>query len=397
MPRLGDWCTLLVPANRAGEDDRRDYWHVDPDRVALARELALRYPTRPNAGPSAVIASGEARLFARLTADDLEGATPELAEIARTLRLGSVMMLPLRSPRGVLGSLSLMREQGHAPYTTDDLDLAQDVADRLAVGLHNALQYEEQLAIAAQLQQSLLPRQLPTISGLDVASSYWSASRTAAVGGDVYDVFALDGDRWGVLIGDVSGKGTQAAALTALVRHTVRAATRASAQPSEVLGWLNDAFREQSDDPEQFCTALFGVLERDESDFRFVFALAGHPQPVLVDREARARYIGDFGQAIGMFPELRVTESTVAIGSGDVLVLYTDGVTDVAGATAVDSEEWLQTVAEHVDRAPARSVSAIIRQLDDWLTRRHDAARDRDDVALLVLRRDDDPLGQVRT
>ena len=157
-----------------------------------------------------------------MTADDLEGATPELAEIARTLRLGSVMMLPLRSPRGVLGSLSLMREQGHAPYTSDDLDLAQDVADRLAVGLHNALQYEEQLAIAAQLQQSLLPRQLPTISGLDVASSYWAASRTAAVGGDVYDVFALAGERWGVLIGDVSGKGTQAAALTALVRHTVR-------------------------------------------------------------------------------------------------------------------------------------------------------------------------------
>ena len=132
------------------------------------------------------------------------------------------MMLPLRSPRRA-GLFELdAGTRPTAPYTTDDLDLAQDVADRLAVGLHNALQYEEQLAIAAQLQQSLLPRQLPTISGLDVASSYWSASRTAAVGGDVYDVFALDGDRWGVLIGDVSGKGTQAAALTALVRHTVR-------------------------------------------------------------------------------------------------------------------------------------------------------------------------------
>ena len=140
-----------------------------------------------------------------------------------------------------------------------------------------------------------------------------------------------------------------------------------------MLGWLNDAFREQSDDPEQFCTALFGVLERDESDFRFVFALAGTRSPSSWIARPERVYIGDFGQAIGMFPELRVTESTVAIGSGDVLVLYTDGVTDVAGATAVDSEEWLQTVAEHVDRAPARSVSAIIRQLDDWLTRRHDA------------------------
>ena len=387
VPRLADWSALLIPATRPDAEDRREFWHSSPERVELARELALRSPRRPDAGPMAVIQTGEPRIFPRLTADDLEGTAPRLAEIARKLDLGSVVIVPLQTPRGVIGALSLMRERSRPSFSAADVELAHDVAARLAVGLHNAMQYEDQVTIAAQLQQSLLPRALPQVRGLELAGSYWAASRTADVGGDLYDVFALDEDRCAVLIGDVSGKGIDAAVLTALVRHTARAAARHTSRPTDVLQWVNDAFLEQEyTASEMFCTAAFGIVERDADGFRFVFSLAGHPQPVIVRSGGRAERTGQLGQAIGLFPEIDVEESTATLAAGDVLMLFTDGVTDVAGDTALDEEAWTRVVRDVVADPAARSASAISELAEEWLTRHHAAARDRDDVALLVIR-----------
>jgi serine phosphatase RsbU (regulator of sigma subunit) len=280
-----------------------------------------------------------------------------------------------------------MREGARDPFTDDDVALALDVADRLGVGLHNALQYEAQVQIAVQLQQSLLPRALPEVPGLDLAGSYWAASRTADVGGDLYDVFAIDDGRWAVLIGDVSGKGIDAAVLTALVRHTARAAARHTGHPTEVLRWVNDAFSEQGfESSEMFCTAVFGVCSRDRDGFEFTFALAGHPQPVVVDRHGTARREGELGQAIGIFPDIELRERTVALRSGDVVMLFTDGVTDVPGDTALDEDSWTRVVGELVAHPDADSAASIARLAEEWLARRHASAPERDDVALLVLR-----------
>jgi serine phosphatase RsbU (regulator of sigma subunit) len=388
VPRLADWCTVLVPATRLGDLDHRAVCHVDPQRTAMARALAESGPARAGARPLDVIATGEERILPRLTADDLAAMSPEVAQIARALDLGAAAMLPLRSPSGVIGALSLMREASREPFDEDEILLAEDVADRLAVGLHNALQYEVQVDIARELQQSLLPRELPGIRGLDLAGAYWAASATADVGGDLYDVFELGDDRWAVLIGDVSGKGIDAASLTALVRHTAREAARHTPQPTDVLRSINDAFAEQEGfrHSEMFCTAVFGVLERDGEGFGFTFALAGHPRPVRVGADGLAHQEGVPGQAIGLFPKIGITESRIVLCPGDVLLLYTDGATDVPGPTGMDTDGWALVVADLVAHAEADTAAAIARLAHDWLARHHASARERDDVALLVLR-----------
>ena len=164
------------------------------------------------------------------------------------------MEVPLVKRDRVVGALQLCGTVDSPPYTQDDLLLAQLLANRVAATLENRRLDEEQRSIARTLQASLLPARVPSIDGLDVAVRYWAAGEANIVGGDFYDVFAL-GDRWAFVIGDACGKGPQAASLTALARHTIRAAAWNGAEPGRVLRHLNHAI-EQSD-ADTFCTVLY--------------------------------------------------------------------------------------------------------------------------------------------
>src|SRR5690606_38654692 len=129
------------------------------------------------------------------------------------------------------------------------------------------LDFDRHRTTAMTLQRSLLPARLPAIPAFDVDARYWPPSENREVGGDFYDVIPVGEDRWALIVGDISGKGLPASAMTGVARHTARAAARHGLPPSEVLRWIHEAFHEQIEVTEVFCTAIFGVIEKASSGY----------------------------------------------------------------------------------------------------------------------------------
>jgi serine phosphatase RsbU (regulator of sigma subunit) len=308
----------------------------------------------------------------------------EVRQILRRLQIRSSLTVPLRGGGEVVGALSLARGRKGMGYTAVDLQLARDLADRIAAAVQNVLLYQQQRSIADTLQRSLLPTRLPTIPGVEVAVRYWTPPAAGDVGGDFYDVFPLQGDRWGVLIGDISGKGVTAAALTGVARHTVRAAARHGLSPAAVLLWLHEALADHATQSGgQFCTALYGVLCRESIDrVTFHFALGGQPAPLYLPAEGEPQVVGRYGTLLGSVVRPRLHETILPLHDEDQLILYTDGISDVAGPTQLDEMQLLALANDHL----AATAEATGLRLEKAIQRHHAAARSLDDAALLVFR-----------
>jgi PAS domain S-box-containing protein len=179
--------------------------------------------------------------------------------------------------------------------------------------------------VADALQRSLLPPHLPAIPGVDLAVAYRAGSEGAVVGGDFYDVFDLGGGRWGVAIGDVRGKGPDAASLTALVRYAIRTAAVRETSPSAVLRVVNEALVRDTAD-EDFCTAIYASIDVRAPAPVVRLAVGGHPLPLLVRADARVTTAGRAGTLLGAVAEPLLHDHQVALGPADLLLLYTDGV-----------------------------------------------------------------------
>jgi serine phosphatase RsbU (regulator of sigma subunit) len=196
------------------------------------------------------------------------------------------------------------------------------------VAIVNAQLYGRERHIAHVLQSSLLPLALPTIAGLGASVRFWPAGEGIEVGGDFYDLFPARDGAYAVLIGDVQGKGPEAAAVTALARHTLRAAAAYEPRPAQVLALLHRALRQERTDG-RFCTVAYGHLRMRRSGARLVLACGGHPLPFVVRRDGRVEPVGRLGTLLGSDVEPQLTDVTVDLAPGDVVVLYTDGVTEI--------------------------------------------------------------------
>ena len=172
--------------------------------------------------------------------------------------------MPLVARGRILGAATFFYGMSGRRYGADDLVLAEELAGRAAVAIDNARLYRGQKEIAHTLQQSLLPPELPTIPGIELAACYLPAGEGIEVGGDFYDVFETLDHAWAVVLGDVTGKGPAAAALTALARYTVRAVAMDERQPSRILASLNDAILRQRPG-ERFITVA--LLRLEPSDY----------------------------------------------------------------------------------------------------------------------------------
>ncbi|CAM5636402.1 MULTISPECIES: PP2C family protein-serine/threonine phosphatase [Streptomyces] len=226
----------------------------------------------------------------------------------------------------------------------------------------------------AVLQQSLLPDTLPPIPGVETATHYHTASPDR-LGGDFYDVFPLDGKRFAFFLGDVCGKGPQAAAVTSLTRYTLRAAALHDPDPVSALTTLNKVLHERyagSGDP-RYCTAVFGTLDPDPATGQLTVHLAsgGHP-PVIV---LRADGTADFlptpgGLLVGVLPTARFTTAATVLTPGDTLLLYTDGLTEArtgADRTSLYGDEALLAfTAGHGGRPPHAVIEALTGLLDSF-------------------------------
>jgi PAS domain S-box-containing protein len=392
VPQLGDWCALyFIP-----EDSTAPVFevaHSDPTKAVWAEELLRRFPYDPDApsGVPAVIRSGKVEFVPKLRAESVERAiervadgalAKELRSIVDALQLTSVITVPMRTKRGVVGAIQFVSAESGREFDGDDVALARTVAGRIGEALENTWSTDQHRAIAGTLQAALLPPRLPHIDGASVAVRYWAAGTATEVGGDFYDIFELGDRRWAIVIGDVCGTGPNAAAVTAIARHTIRAAATHGADHHEVLAWVNDALHAGNRD--LFCTAVYSTLERlDDETWQFTSVAGGHPLPIVVAVDGSATTIGRPGTLLGVLPEIQTTSGEVPLHPGDTLILHTDGVTDVRPPYELDPDQVIGLAAEAAvgstaaDEIATRLGQAIHNVLP--IPDRHD------DVALVVV------------
>lgn len=236
-------------------------------------------------------------------------------------------------------------------------------------------------ALAATLQASFLPPTILEIPGLDVAGAYRPAGDGSEVGGDFYDVFATSDERWGIVLGDVSGKGAPAAALTGIARYAVRAEAMRSTSAAEVLGGVHRALL--SHDGGRFCTAVFLVVDRIGGGHRLTIASGGHHLPILVDPTGGITQVGEVGSILGMLDEVDLRDSAHELEDGSTLVLYTDGVVEARNHTGFFGEERLYALLRELRQVDAQQmVDAIV---DDTLL--FQQGNPRDDIAVVAIKR----------
>lgn len=235
--------------------------------------------------------------------------------------------------------------------------------------------------LAATLQSSLIPPAPPVVPGLDVAAAYRPAGDGTQVGGDFYDVFEIGAGDWGVVLGDVCGKGAEAAGVTALVRHTTRAAAMRTKRPRRVLATVNDALLRQG--VERFCTAVYARVHQPTGrPWRITLASGGHPLPVRVAATGRVAELGLSGGLLGVMPAPPLHDAAVDLQPGDVVVLYSDGVPDARRGSEFFGEDALRAcITVNRDEKAAAIAAAVV---DEVMTFQSGLARD--DIALLVLK-----------
>lgn len=388
VPRLGDWCFVYVLPHAGATIPDIEIAHVDPALVAYALELQGQIPYDPDStsGMPNVIRTGEAEFYPVIDDDVLAGisASDAAREVVRQLALGSSIAVPLAKRGRVLGGLQLIRSHTSRAYTDDDLALARIVAARIASTLENMRLSEEQRTIASTLQASLLPYEIPKIPDMELAVRYWANGEAVVIGGDFYDVFALTDESWAVVIGDVCGTGPSAAALTGLARHTIASAGWHGDDHSAVLTNLNAAMLKRRS--QSFCTVIYGTLHREADGVVFRSANAGHPRPVLARADGSVAYIGEHGSLLGAFEAIQTTTTDSLLAPGDTVVLYTDGMTDVAPPYGLGADDLLRLVGDAVAE-PTRSAEEIADQIHLELAAILPIDRRSDDIALLVMRR----------
>jgi GAF domain-containing protein len=277
------------------------------------------------------------------------------------------------------GAIDVVDRPGRE-FTARDEAILTQLAGLSSVAISNARLYERERTIARTLQRSLRPGALPKVPGLAAAVRFRPAGENIELGGDFYDLYRARDGGWAALIGDVQGKGPDAAAVTALARHTLRAAAAYEHSPSAVLLLLHRALREQRSD-NRFITVAYAHMQVAVEHVRLELACGGHPLPLVVHADGTVEPVGRLGTLLGTDIDPLLADVTVELEMRDVLVLYTDGVTEVRRHRtevfgAAELTELLTTCggrepAEIADRIEAAVLTASNGRL-------------RDDVAILA-------------
>ena len=380
VPEIADWCAVELIDER-GTRQRLAVAHRDPAKLELAERLRRFQPERldPDRGVGRVLRTGRSELYQQIPDEALVQAAvnDEHLSLLREVGFRSVLLAPLKARGRAFGVMTLVNAESMRRFDEDDREFAEQVAARAGIAVENARLATARRQTASTLQKSLLPDVVPPIDGWRVATLYRSARAAdeVEVGGDFYDFYAT-GDDWIVLIGDVTGKGVEAATLTSLVRHGARFLIRYERSPSRILAGLNDALRQQ---PELWlCTALCARLEGD----RAVIASAGHPGPLIVRDDGRLREIGAAGPILGAWTTAGSADRSVPIAPDETMFLYTDGVIDARGEhERFGLRRLKRTLCDHAGLAPERLLSSLERELE-----RFQVGPPADDTAALALR-----------
>lgn len=304
----------------------------------LARAAAAIDP-QPDTAPAQVHESGSAMLVAHAEDPRVLGDGPHGVPLLMALGATSLLCVPLSDGERSYGVLTLAAQAGHGPFVMADVGLVEELAEHLALAIRIDRLFRHRTEVADVLQASLLPRQVRQVPGTRIAAAHVAATSNEEVGGDFYDVYPAH-DGWGLAIGDVCGKGEDAAAVTAAARHSIRAFAHLDAAPAYVLRGTNEIMLAE-DFGGRFVTAAVAYLEWRDRVLHISLGSAGHPAAVLVRPDGRVRTLQGGGLPLGIFPDAAPAVQELALEPGDVLFLYTDGLTSACGPDMVYFEDQL--------------------------------------------------------
>jgi PAS domain S-box-containing protein len=378
VPRLADWCWIELPDDR-GRMTLVALAHPDPVRAEQGHALREHFAPDPDSrtGVVAVMRGGRPQLIPEIGDDLLVMLARDDEQLAglRALDPRSAVVVPMVARDRGIGVMTFVFSESGRRYGERDVPFLQEVAARSATATENARLYAERSDVAQTLQASLLPEELPAVRGWRLAADYRPGQQGAEVGGDFYDVFPVAGG-WVAVLGDVTGKGVRAAALTSLVRYTARTAAAFDERPSAILAHVHRALRER---PRLAPVTMVCALLRGGD---VTLAVGGHPLPLL-RRADGVETLGTTGMLLGAVHDYEpAPDETVAVAPGETILLYTDGVTETPGAEErFGTARLVETLAE----APAEpeglldSVSATLDAFSQGTVL--------DDRAMLVLHR----------
>ena len=383
VPEIADWCTVGI-LDESGRMREVATANVDPAKRAVARELSERFPPDPESptGTLAVARSGETAFVREITDEMLVAGIQDPDQLALIRRLGlrSAIIAPMSAGGRTSGTLTLASAEGGRLFEDADIQLAEELARRAGVSIENSRLYTERTRIAHTLQVRLLPDRLPEIPGVVLAARYRAAGELNEVGGDFYDVFPRSESEWALVVGDVSGKGAEAAAITALARYSLRTAAMEEGAPSEALRRLNQAML--GDGTSQFATVVLAYISAAaDGGLDVRVALGGHPPPLVLRADGGIETPGSYGVLLGMLEDPALHDRSLALHRGDAMLLYTDGVTEAGSRDRPLGEHGLRDLVSRLrEREPEQIVDAVEQAVVAAQT-----GEPRDDIALLAL------------
>jgi phosphoserine phosphatase RsbU/P len=345
----------------------------------LANAIASVEPG-PGTAPRQVHESGSSLLIAHAEDAAILGAGPQGVPVMMMLDATSVLCVPLSDGEHTYGTLTLARNASEGHFEMADLGVVEEIGEQLALAIRVDRMFRRHTEIADALQSSLLPRELPRIPGVEIAAAYVGATEGLEIGGDFYDVYRTPGG-WGVAIGDVCGKGEEAAAVTAAARHAIRVLAHWTADPSEVLDKANEVMLAE-EFGDRFVTAKNAHLRWHDGRLHAVLGSAGHPGPVLVRPDGRTTIMNPGGLPLGLFPTVEAGREEIDLEPGDVLFFFTDGVTEARSPELTYFEDRLtDELAGLAGQAPRDIVAGLQSLVVEFC--RNEL---RDDMTMLVLR-----------
>jgi serine phosphatase RsbU (regulator of sigma subunit)/PAS domain-containing protein len=373
---IASW--VIVDVERA--DRLRRQFVIGPHDEAQEDLARKARAVDPQAGtvPAQVHSAGRSVVLAHADDPGILGTTPDGAPLLMLLGVTSLLSVPISDGTTTYGVLTLGRQATEGHFEIAELGLAQELGEHLGVAIRVDRMFRHRSAVAEALQGSLLPARLPDIAGLDLSAAYVPASQGLEASGDFYDVFPVQGG-WAITVGDVCGKGLQAAAMTAAARHAIRVIAHWSPDPVETLAKVNEVIL-AGDYEDRFVTVKLAYLRWDGDHVHVVLASAGHPGPVVVRPDGRVEVLSGGSLPLGLFPDVEPERDELELEPGDLLFFYSDGVTE---ARSADMRYFEERLPDELAGLAGRSAAETTRMVQS-LVASFSQDNLRDDMTILV-------------
>ena len=373
----GDMASWVIVDMERADLLRRQFVVGPQDQASqeLARKVRALDPP-PGSAPGQVHSAGTSVVQAHADDADILGLAPDGTPLLMLLGAASLLSVPITDGVTSYGALTLARTAGEGRFEIADLGLAEELGQHLGVAIRVDRMFRHRSAVAEALQSSLLPASLPEVPGLDLSAAYQPAG--LEVSGDFYDVFPVQGG-WALTVGDVCGKGQEAAAMTAAARHAIRVLAHWNPDPADVLARVNEVML-AGDYEDRFVTAKLAYLRWEGDRLRVTLASAGHPGPALVRPDGRVDVLSGGGLPLGLFPDADPHTEEFELDQDDLLFFYSDGVTE---ARSPDMRYFEDSLADELAGLAGSSADETARMAQS-LVRSFSQDELRDDMTILV-------------